>query len=295
MHYVVRTWPWVLVALAALVIYPDLEDPELGYPRLMLDYLPAGLLGLVVASLVAAFMSTVSTQINWGASYLTNDLYQRFVHPEASQAELVAAGRAASVLIAVLGALAAFFSESVATVFRLVIAIGTGPGMVLILRWFWWRVNAWAELSAMLAGFAMGLLTTVVPILTIDDFGLRLLVITGATAVVWIGVMYATPPESPATLDRFYRRVRPGGPGWQRQQQRTGLPPAISLRRSLQRTLAALAVLFGSMFAVGGALLLRWPVALTMTGLACIGGLFLYRLRSTASPAVTSLSDSTPQ
>jgi Na+/proline symporter len=295
MHYVVRTWPWVLVALAALVIYPDLEDPELGYPRLMLDYLPAGLLGLVVASLVAAFMSTVSTQINWGASYLTNDLYQRFVHPEASQAELVAAGRAASLLIAVLGALAAFFSESVATVFRLVIAIGTGPGMVLILRWFWWRVNAWAELSAMLAGFAMGLLTTVVPILTIDDFGLRLLVITGATAVVWIGVMYATPPESPATLDRFYRRVRPGGPGWQRQQQRTGLPPAISLRRSLQRTLAALAVLFGSMFAVGGALLLRWPVALTMTGLACIGGLFLYRLRSTASPAVTSLSDSTPQ
>ena len=291
MHYVVRTWPWVLVALAAVVLYPDLEDPELGYPKLMLDYLPPGLLGLVVASLVAAFMSTVSTQINWGASYLTNDLYQRFVHPDATQAELVAVGRIASVVITVLGALAAFFAESVATVFRLVIAIGTGPGVVLILRWFWWRINAWAELAAMLAGFAMGLLTTVAPLLVIDDFGLRLLVITGVTAVVWISVMYATPPESPDTLDAFYRRVRPGGPGWQRQQQRTGLSPAISLRRSLKRVGAALCVLFGSMFAVGGALLLRWPVVLSMTALASVGGLLLYRLRS-GPVAVTRLSDS---
>lgn len=282
MHYVIRTWPWVLVALAAVVIYPNLDDPELGYPRLMLDYLPAGLLGLVVASLVAAFMSTVSTQINWGASYLTNDLYKRFVHPDATQAELVAMGRGASVLITVLGAFAAFFSESVATVFRLVIAIGTGPGVVLILRWFWWRINAWAELAAMLAGFVMGLLTTVVPLLTIDDFGLRLLVITGATAVVWIGVMYATPPESPETLDAFYRRVRPGGPGWRLQQERTGLSPVISLRLSLQRTAAALCLLFGTMFGVGGLLLLQWTVAATMSALAVVGGVILHRLRPPA-------------
>ena len=279
MHYIVRTWPWVLVALAALVLYPDMEDPEMGYPRLMLDFLPTGLLGVVVASLVAAFMSTVSTQINWGASYLTNDIYQRFWHPDASQAELVAVGRMASVLITALGATAAFFSDSVATVFRLVIAIGTGPGVVLILRWFWWRINAWAELSAMMAGFAMGLLTTVVEVLTIEDFGLRLIVITGVTTVIWVATMYLTPPEDEDTLDRFYRLARPGGPGWERQRARTGLAAAISLKQSLLRTAAAVFVLFGAMFGVGGLLLLRWTVASVMIACAVGGGVALYALR----------------
>ena len=132
MNYVVRTWPWVLVALAALVLYPDLDDPELGYPMLMLDFLPVGMLGLVVASLVAAFMSTVSTLINWGASYLTNDIYRRFWRPDASARQLVAAGRVATLFITVFGAVAAFFAQDITTIFRLVIAIGTGPGVVLI-------------------------------------------------------------------------------------------------------------------------------------------------------------------
>jgi Na+/proline symporter len=284
MNYVVRTWPWVLVALAALVLYPDLEDPELGYPMLMLDFLPVGILGLVVASLVAAFMSTVSTQINWGASYLTNDLYQRFIRPDATQAELVAAGRGASIIIAVFGALAAFFAESVATVFRLVIAIGTGPGVVLILRWFWWRINAWAELAAMVAGFVAGLLTTVVPVLTVEDFGLRLVLITLFTAVVWISTMYLTAPESPETLRRFYRTVRPGGPGWRDQRRATGLAPAQSLRQSLLRTGAAVLVLFGAMFGIGGLLLLRWDVAGAMLVTFGIGAVALWRLRPTHSP-----------
>ena len=284
MNYVVRTWPWVLVALAALVLYPNLEDPELGYPRLMLDFLPTGMLGIVVASLVAAFMSTVSTLINWGASYITNDLYKRFIHPDASQRELVTVGRIASVVVAIFGAMAAFFSERVATVFRLVIAIGTGPGVVLILRWFWWRINAWAELSAMVAGFAVGLLTTVVPVLTIDDFGLRLLLITALTAAVWISVMYLTLPESPDTLDRFYRLARPGGPGWAAQRERTGLAPAHSLRTSLKRTGAAVLILFGSMFGLGGLLLLRWGVAATMIALAGLGGWLLYRMRAAPDP-----------
>ena len=139
MHYVVRTWPWILVALAAVVLYPDLADKELGYPQLMIDFLPPGLLGLVVASLFAAFMSTISTQINWGASYLVNDLYLRFMNKDATQKQLIFAGRMASALIVTIGAIAAFFSSSVGEIFRLVIAIGTGPGIVLILRWFWWR------------------------------------------------------------------------------------------------------------------------------------------------------------
>ncbi len=255
LHYVVRTWPWVVVALAAVVIYPDLADRELGYPMLMMDFLPPVLLGLVVASLIAAFMSTVSTLINWGASYLTNDLYARFMRPDAPQAELVLAGRLSSVVVTGLGAIAAFYSQDVTTVFRLVIAIGTGPGLVLILRWFWWRINAAAELASMLAGFVVGLVTSVVPILTIEDFGLRLLVTTAITSGIWVAAMVLTPPESDDTLDTFYRKVRPGGPGWERQRQRTGLWPVQDLGHDLLKAGAALLLLLGAMLGVGGFLL----------------------------------------
>jgi len=279
MHYVVRTWPWVLVALAAVVLYPDLEDRELGYPRLMLDFLPAGILGLVVASLLAAFMSTVSTLINWGASYLTNDLYRRFIRPQASDRRLVAAGRVASVAITVLGAVAAFFAQDITSVFRLVIAIGTGPGIVLILRWFWWRINAWAEMAAMAAGFLIGIFTTLVPVLTIADFGLRLFVITGLTTVAWVAVMLLTPPEGEETLNAFYRRVRPGGPGWRRQREQTGLHPAQSLRFDVARILAAVVLLFGLMFGLGALLLLQWGVAAVMAVLVLLGGAGLMTLR----------------
>ena len=244
MHYVVRTWPWILVALAAVVLYPNLEDKELGYPTLMMDFLPPGLLGLVVASLFAAFMSTISTQINWGASYLVNDLYARFINQNATQKQLIFAGRMASIFIAVVGATAAFFSDSVANIFRLVIAIGTGPGVVLILRWFWWRINAAAELSAMLAGFFVGLFTSVVPVIAIPDFGTRLLVIVAITTVIWVVVMYLTPPESDETLIAFYKKVKPGGPGWRRIRAITGIEGA-NLKVAMIRVVAASFVLFG--------------------------------------------------
>lgn len=277
MNYVVRTWPWILVALAALVLYPDLEDRELGYPRLMRDFLPVGVLGLVVASLVAAFMSTISTLINWGASYLTNDLYRRFIRPEATEAQLVRVGRACSVLITALGAAAAFFAQDIGTVFRLIIAIGTGPGVVLILRWFWWRINAWAELASMGAGFFVGVFTTLAPVLQVEDFGARLLVITLITTAIWTSVMLLTPPETPQTLERFYRKVRPGGPGWRRQQAQTGLPSTQHLATDALRTLAAALVLFGGMFAVGGFLLLKPDVGLIAL-LAVVAGLVWLRV-----------------
>lgn len=278
LHYVIRTWPWIVVALAALVIYPDLQDRELGYPKLMLDFLPPVLLGIVVASLVAAFMSTVSTLINWGASYLTNDLYGRFIRPEATQSELVNAGRAASVIVTVLGAGAAFVATDVTTVFRLVIAIGTGPGLVLILRWFWWRINAAAELASMLGGFLIGLTTSVIPILKIDNFGARLLTTAGITTVIWIVVMLITPPESDETLDNFYRRVRPGGPGWQKQRQRTGIRPLQNLALEGQRVLAALLLMFGAMFTVGGFLLLQSLTGWLSLIIAVAGGYWLRQL-----------------
>ncbi len=284
-HYVIRTWPWILVALAALVLYPELEDRELGYPKLMLDFLPVGLLGLVVASLVAAFMSTISTNINWGASYLTNDLYRRFIDPDASQQQLVLVGRVASVLITAFGAIATFFAQDVATVFRLVIAIGTGPGVVLILRWFWWRINAWAELAAMIAGFLIGLFTTVIPVLTIADFGLRLVVITALTTLVWVAVMYLTPPEREETLQAFYRKVRPGGPGWSRQQAATGLAPAQRLGHDIWRSVAASVLLFGLMFGTGAVLLQKWEAALALAVFTVLGGISLFWLKQSGQRA----------
>ena len=295
LHYVIRTWPWIVVALVAMVTFPTLEDRELGYPLLMLEFLPPFLLGLVVASLVAAFMSTVSTLINWGASYLTNDLYGRFIRPEAPQAELVMAGRLASVVVTVLGAIAAFFSQDVTTIFRLVIAIGTGPGLVLILRWFWWRINAAAELASMVAGFVIGLFTSVVPLVQIEDFGLRLLVTAGLTTVIWVTVMAVTPPESDLTLDRFYAKVRPGGPGWALQRQRSPevVWDAVPLTLQLQQVVAALALLFGSMFAVGGFLLLQSVTGWLGLVLAVAGGFWLRQLdrRAIAPMPRPGLSD----
>ncbi|AFY69816.1 Na+/solute symporter [Thalassoporum mexicanum PCC 7367] len=303
LHYVIRTWPWIVVSLAAIALYPNMEDPEQGYPRLMLEFLPPVLLGLVVASLVAAFMSTVSTLINWGASYLTNDLYYRFMRPDASGAELVLAGRIASVVITALGATAAFYIKDVATIFRLIIAIGTGPGLVLILRWFWWRINAAAELAAMLGGFVIGLLTSVLPQLTqdmpsgglksllesmiaivdISDFGMRLLVTTSITAIIWIVTMLLTAPETNQTLDAFYMRVRPGGPGWQKQRQRTGLEPAQNLGKDLLRVVAATLVLFSSMFTIGGFLLHQQVTGWLMLAIAVLSFLWLRRLNLTGN------------
>ncbi|MCT7962843.1 Na+:solute symporter [Laspinema sp. D1] len=257
MHYVIRTWPWILVALAALVLYPDLQDKELGYPKLMLDFLPPAMLGLVVASLIAAFMSTVSTSINWGASFVTNDLYLRFIKPSATQTELVFIGRLSSVLVTAIGAIAAFVASDVATVFRLVIAIGTGSGLVLILRWFWWRVNAAAELTAIIGSFVIGSVTSLVPALTIADFGLRLMFITASVTILWVIALFATKPETEATLNEFYRRVRPGGPGWTKQRASTGLEPAQNLSLDLQRVAAGILLLFGFLLTTGGFLLLQ--------------------------------------
>ena len=280
LHYIVRTWPWIITALAAMVLLPNLEDAELAYPTLMLNYLPSVVLGLVVASLIAAFMSTISTSINWGASYLTNDLYRRFFRPDATDQELTDAVRLASLLVTVLGSIAAFYATDVRTVFRLVIAIGTGPGLVLILRWFWWRINAAAELSAMVTGFLIGLVTTINPAINniFPDFGWRLLGISVLTALVWITVMYLTPPEDEQTLLNFYEKVRPGGIGWQYQQYKSGLEPAQNLQNDLLKVVAATLVMFGSMFAIGGFLLLQSITGFVSLTIAIIGGFWLRKL-----------------
>ncbi len=252
LNYVVRTWPWVMVGLAALVILPGLDDPELAYPMLMVRYLPSGLLGLVFASMLAAFMSTVSTQVNWGASYVVNDLYARF-RPGRSDAHLLRAARWASVGLTVLAATLSFFMDDVGAVFRFLILIGNGPGLVLLLRWFWWRINAWAELSAMLAGLALALMTYL-PFFADLTFGQRLAITAFGALAVWVPVMWLTRPEPAEVLDRFYARVRPAG-WWAPMAARTGLAPLDSLRADGWRWIQWLVVILGGTLGTGWLLL----------------------------------------
>ena len=295
-NYLLRSWLWVVVALAALVLLPAGGDWEMSYPILAVRYLPPVVLGLVVVSLVAAFMSTVSTSVNWGASYLTHDLYQRFVRPKASQKELILVGQIISVLLLFCGVVVAMLAQSVGDIFRLVIVIGTGSGAVLILRWFWWRINAAAELAAMICGFLVGLSTSgkfdpllgyigVLPPLKIADYGERLMVTTGLTAVVWVLVMLLTPPESPEVMERFVRQVQPPGPGWRRWRQRFDVNVVDPLGELVRRFLLSSGVLFGALIGSGAFLLHQSLTGWLGIVLAVICGLPLlktYGLRARA-------------
>ncbi len=252
LNYLVRTWPWVLVALAALVLLPGLEDPELAYPILMMRYLPPGLLGLAFASMLAAFMSTISTQVNWGASYLVHDLYSRF-SGVTDEPRLIRLARVASVGIAVTAAVASFFMEDVGEVFRLIILIGNGPGLVLLLRWFWWRINAWAELSAMAAGLILAV-ASYLPVFAGLTFGERLALTAFGSLAVWFPVMLLSPPEPAGVLDRFFTRVRPGGL-WGPVRERTGLASLDALGRDLLRWAFWVAVVLGGTLGIGAFLL----------------------------------------
>ena len=280
LNYVVRTWPWIVVALAALVVLPKLDDPELAYPLMMKRYLPPGVLGLVFASLVAALMSAVSTQINWGASYAVRDLYQRFVSPDAPQEKLVAVGRVATVVITLIAATASFYMTDVGRMFRFIVLFGNGTGAVLLLRWFWWRVNAWAEWTALVTGTTIAILLSAVPSLASMSFGAKLAVTAFGTMVAWIPVMLLTKPEPDAVLDAFYRKARPGGPGWAPVRQRTGLAAASNLGADLTETAAVVAQIIGAMLAIGGLVVgsAAWAVGGTVA--TVIGSLGARSLRA---------------
>ncbi len=280
-NYVVRAWPWIIVGLVALVVLPQLSDPETAYPVLMRRYLPAGMLGLVFASLLAAFMSTVSSQVNWGASYLVNDVYRRFLDPDASEHRLVWAGRVASILITVAAAYVAFHQESIRSVFRFLILLGTGSGAVLILRWFWWRINAWAEIVALSGGVVAAFLSYL-PGYRDLEFGVRETAAALTVTLLWVVTMYLTPAEHPETLDRFYRRARPGG-AWGPVRARTGLAPRQRLGNDVLRTGAGVAAVLGANVAIGALLMQRWTLAL-VAALCCVaGGALLARRRPAAA------------
>jgi Na+/proline symporter len=214
-HYCVRPWPWLLVAFAALAMYPDLRsaaNPGAGFPMVMRDLAPVGLRGLLLVAFFAAFMSTISTQMNWGASYLVNDFYKRFVRPHADQRHLTRASRLASVLILVVGSVAAWLlrDTSVDEAWKFLAALGAGTGAVFMLRWFWWRINAWSEIVAMVASLAF----FVVVSRFVQSNEHRLAIVAGLTIVAWLVATFLTRPESRETLEAFYRKIRPGGPGW---------------------------------------------------------------------------------
>ncbi|HEX2187250.1 MAG TPA: sodium:solute symporter family protein [Longimicrobiaceae bacterium] len=253
--YAVRPWPWILVALASLVLYPGLADPSTGYVRAMVDLLPTPLKGLMLASFAAAYMSTISTQLNWGASYLVSDVYLRFVDPGAPERRRVAVSRAATVLLFALSALVTSRLSSIEGAWRILIALGAGTGLVYILRWYWWRINAWTEISAMLASLAASLALQGVFGLDSADprqFALLMLGTVAITTVVWVAATFLTPPVPEETLVAFYRRVRPGGPGWRRVAAAAGYGPepiaggALSWTGWVAGVVAVYATLFGT-------------------------------------------------
>ena len=214
-HYCVRPWPWILVALATLILYPDLDvaDKKLGYVYAMRDFLPVGLKGLLVASFFAAYMSTISTQLNWGTSYIVNDFYRRFIKKEASEAHYVLVSRAATLMVMVASILVTLVLQTISGAWQFIIEAGAGLGLVLILRFYWWRINAWSEISATVTPF---LVYAYLKLQTTVAFPETLLYIVGVTTAVWIVVTFLTKPVAEERLIQFYRRVYPGGVGWRK-------------------------------------------------------------------------------
>ncbi len=217
-HYALRPWPWILVALVSMIVYPNLADKETGYPLLMLDLLPSGLLGLLAVAFLSAFVSTVSTHLNWGASYVVNDFYKRFYKPphhfetgEKAEEHYVWISRLATLLIMGLAILVSYFFDTVKGGWEAILSIGAGTGLVFMLRWFWWRINAWSEIAAMVAA-AVGSFSA--PLFGYDDFASKMIFTTLFSTACWISVTYLTAPESEETLRKFFNRVQPGGPGW---------------------------------------------------------------------------------
>ncbi len=219
-HFAIRPWPWIIVGLVALARYPGLEDPESGYVLVMLDVLPNGLLGLLLAALLAAFMSTIDTQLNWGASYMTHDIYQRFIDPDASERRLVTVARWSIVLLAAIGAGATLMMDSVADAWKLLATITAGTGLILLLRWLWWRINAWSEIAVMTASLVGA---NAVDSWTDVAFPFSLLIVVAFSLPVAFAVTFLTPPEDPEVLRRFYERVRPAG-SWRPVAEAAGLP-----------------------------------------------------------------------
>ena len=287
-HYALRPWPWILIALSSLIIFPELSDIKNAFPNLpadklghdvaypaMLTLLPSGLLGLVAASLIAAFMSTMSTQLNLGASYLVNDFYHRFIKPDASEKQLVMAGRLFTMVSIILGGGLGLLLTSAGQAFTLLLMIGAGTGMIYILRWFWWRINAYTEIVAMVSSIIIA------GYFNFANVGLEgwQKIIIGAvfTTVVWILATYLTPQDDEVTLRNFVKKVNPGGPGWSKYSDGISSEPWPVPNGILCMVLGCVAV-YGFLLGVGQLIYGQTGLGIIICGLGTVSSFGLYKL-----------------
>ena len=268
-HYALRPWPWILVALASMLVYPELSDLSDAFPYLdprlighdmaypaMLTFLPSGFLGLMVAGLLGAYVSTISTHLNWGTSYLVHDLYRRFLNTDGTERHYVQMGQIVTALLMILAAGMTFLLESARTSFELLLSIGAGSGLLYLLRWYWWRINAWSEIAAMAVSFGVAIGFFVSARMGAPFSSTVVLLGTvGATTVAWVGVTLATRPESEETLVGFYRLVRPAGPGWASIARIAGVGASPdSLPQQLLGWVLGCMFVYASLFGVGSLL-----------------------------------------
>ncbi|MGI8497752.1 MAG: sodium:solute symporter family protein [Gemmatimonadaceae bacterium] len=259
-HYALRPWPWIITGLATIMLYPNLADKESGYVHAFVDLLPTPWRGFMMAGFAAAYMSTVGTQLNWGASYLVNDFYKRFLNRDASEQHYVTVSRWATVLLFLASIGVTSQLSSVEQAWKMLLALGAGTGLVLILRWYWWRINAWSEISAMISSFVVSIITGrwIVPTFfpgtdSMRQDALVMLITVIITTVIWVSVTFLTPPEPQAVLDSFYRRVRPGGPGWASVSERLGLgrEPIPGGALAWTNWLAGIVAVYATLFGIG--------------------------------------------
>lgn len=289
-HYGLRPWPWIIVALASMLVYPNLTDIQTAFPHVsknligndiaypaMLKFLPSGLLGIMVASLMAAYISTMDTHLNWGASYLVHDLYKRFIKPQTSEKHYVLIARIATAVLMIFAALTMLALETAKDAFNLMLSIGAGTGLIYLLRWFWWRINAWSEIAAMISSFiiASGLFI-------INKYGapipshISLVIAVGLTTLVWLIVTFLTKPAEKKVLINFYQLVRPFGPGWKKIRTESAVPAspdsfAHALLGWVLGCLLVYSVLFGTgnfiYHRITAGLIMLIPFTISLTGL----------------------------
>ncbi|MBT8186486.1 MAG: Na+:solute symporter, partial [Croceitalea sp.] len=306
MHYALRPWPWILVALASLVIYPDVASIQEAFPNItadklgqdlaysaMLTKLPSGLLGLVLASLVAAYMSTISTQLNWGSSYVVYDFYKQQINSNATEKQMVAVGRLSTVVLMVLSAFLALALQNAMGVFNLLLSFGAGTGLIFILRWFWWRINAWTEITAMFSSGLLAILletTSLKPFLFDINTGVfpdwaELPFIMIVTTIIWLTATFVTQPESNTVLRSFYRKIQPGGPGWTKivnGARDDGEEVVLSKEKwsvpsGLMAMLLGVILIYTIMFATGYWIYGKTTLAMILTGVAIVSAFMLIR------------------
>jgi len=295
-HYALRPWPWIIVALSSMLVFPELSDitkafpyveprmigHDMAYPA-MLTFLPAGFLGLMVAGLLSAYVSTISTHLNWGTSYLVHDLYRRFIKADATEHHYVWMGRLVTALLMLLAAGMTFLLESARSSFELLLSIGAGSGLLYLLRWYWWRINAWSEIAAMGVSFFVA-----VGFFVAGKMGygvganIVLLVTVGVTTVAWVGATLMTKPESDATLVGFYQLVRPAGPGWADISRKAGVGPSPdSLPQQLLGWILGCTFVYASLFGAGSALYGLTGQATVWGVVWLVSGLSLLRMLKT--------------